>query len=514
MNKELIINVTSNEITIALFEDKSLVELNKEQRKNGFSVGDIYLGKVKKIMPGLNAAFVNIGHEKDGFIHFLDLGANFPTLHKLVGNLSNNRKDIAFDHLKLLPPLGKTGKISSQISSGQNIMVQIAKEAISTKGPRLTCDISLAGRHVVLLPFGGKISISQKIRSREETNRLKRIVKEVLPNNYGVIIRTAAAGKQTEDIQQDILSLIKKWEQVIKKVKTSSAPALLLSEMNRTTAILRDLLNGSFSSIYVDDVSVYDEVKDYIRTIAPEKEKIVKLYKGGVPIFDNFDVSKQIMSLFSKYVSLKKGAYLIIEHTEALHVIDVNSGNRAKVEDDQESTAMGVNMIAAAEIARQLRLRDMGGIIVIDFIDLHKAENRTALVDEMHRLMLNDRAKHTILPLTKFGLMQITRQRVRPETHVDMSEMCPACKGSGKVTPTVLIDQEIENRIMYFVQDKKQRYLKIKVSPLVSAFLRKGLISRRVRWMLRYGCWIAIESNETTGVVETKYYNKEGQELL
>lgn len=435
MNKELIINVTSNEITIALFEDKQLVELNKEKCKTGFAVGDIYLGKVKKIMPGLNAAFVNVGYEKDAFIHYLDLGPQFTTQQKLVNILTNNKKIPNFETMRLDKAMGKNGKISGFIASGQSILVQIAKEAISTKGPRLTCDMSLAGRNVVLIPFSNKVSISQKIRSAEERKRLKRIASEVLPNNYGVIIRTAAMGQQDEEIKHDILSLIERWKKVISGVRNSTAPALILNEENRTTTIIRDLLNGSFSSICIDDQTVYEEVREYIRTIAPEKEKIVKLYKGNVPIFDNFDVSKQIMSLFSKYVSLKKGAYLIIEHTEALHVVDVNSGNRAKVDNDQEQTAMDVNLAAAAEIARQLRLRDMGGIIVIDFIDLHKSENRTALVEKMREMMANDRAKHTILPLSKFGLMQITRQRVRPETHIDMRETCPACHGTGLVTP-------------------------------------------------------------------------------
>ena len=453
MNKELIINVTSNEITIALFEDKQLVELNKEKCKTGFAVGDIYLGKVKKIMPGLNAAFVNVGYEKDAFIHYLDLGPQFTTQQKLVNILTNNKKIPNFETMRLDKAMGKNGKISGFIASGQSILVQIAKEAISTKGPRLTCDMSLAGRNVVLIPFSNKVSISQKIRSAEERKRLKRIASEVLPNNYGVIIRTAAMGQQDEEIKHDILSLIERWKKVISGVRNSAAPALILNEENRTTTIIRDLLNGSFSSICIDDQTVYEEVREYIRTIAPEKEKIVKLYKGNVPIFDNFDVSKQIMSLFSKYVSLKKGAYLIIEHTEALHVVDVNSGNRAKVDNDQEQTAMDVNLAAAAEIARQLRLRDMGGIIVIDFIDLHKSENRTALVEKMREMMANDRAKHTILPLSKFGLMQITRQRVRPETHIDMRETCPACHGTGLVTPAALLDTQIEKQIAYYAKE-------------------------------------------------------------
>ena len=514
MNKELIINVTSNEITIALFEDKQLVELNKEKCKTGFAVGDIYLGKVKKIMPGLNAAFVNVGYEKDAFIHYLDLGPQFTTQQKLVNILTNNKKIPNFETMRLDKAMGKNGKISGFIASGQSILVQIAKEAISTKGPRLTCDMSLAGRNVVLIPFSNKVSISQKIRSAEERKRLKRIASEVLPNNYGVIIRTAAMGQQDEEIKHDILSLIERWKKVISGVRNSTAPALILNEENRTTTIIRDLLNGSFSSICIDDQTVYEEVREYIRTIAPEKEKIVKLYKGNVPIFDNFDVSKQIMSLFSKYVSLKKGAYLIIEHTEALHVVDVNSGNRAKVDNDQERTAMDVNLAAAAEIARQLRLRDMGGIIVIDFIDLHKSENRNALVEEMRKLMAADRAKHTILPLSKFGLMQIMRQRVRPETQVDMREVCPACHGTGTVTPAALLDEQIENQIAYFAQDRGERYIRVRVNPVVAAFLKKGLFSLRLRWMMRYKCFIRVVANSHTGIIETKFFDRRNKELV
>ena len=513
MNKELIINVTSNEITIALLEDKKLVELNKEKCKTGFAVGDIYLGKVRKIMPGLNAAFVNIGHEKDAFIHYLDLGPQFVSLHKMTGALCANKKLPKFENLKLDQPINKKGKISSFISSGQPIVVQIAKEAISTKGPRLTSDISLAGRHVVLMPFSNKISISQKIRSNEERRRLKKIVDTVLPKNYGVIIRTAASGKSDSDLETDITSLVAKWEGALQRLRMQEPPSLLLNEMNRATTIIRDLLNGSFSSIVIDDKTLYEEVKEYIKTIAPEKEKIVKYYRGRTPIFDNFDISKQIKGLFSKYVSLHKGAYLIIEHTEALHVIDVNSGNRAKVEDDQERTAMGVNLAAAEEIARQLRLRDMGGIIVVDFIDLHKGENRQTLHDKMQNLMAADRAKHTILPLSKFGLMQITRQRVRPEAISDVTEACPTCGGTGTITPTVLLDQQIENRISYFNSEKNLGFIKLRVSPFVAAFLQKGLVSKRLRWMMKYRCWIKVTTDQSTGFIETRFFDRQDNEL-
>lgn len=514
MNRELIINVTSNEITIALLEDKKLVELSKEKCKTGFAVGDIYLGKVKKIMPGLNAAFVNVGHEKDAFIHYLDLGPQFTSLHTLTEKLTSGKRAPKFENIKLEPAIGKTGKLANRIATGQSVIVQIAKEAISTKGPRLTSDISLAGRHVVLIPFSNKINISQKIKSNEERRRLKKLVGEVLPKNYGVIIRTAAIGKTDQDIQSDIQSLVERWESVLTKVKTQEAPSLLLNEMNRATTIIRDLLNGSFSSIVVDDKSLCKEIKDYIKQIAPEKAKIVRQYRGKTPIFDNFDISKQIQGLFAKYVSLKKGAYLIIEHTEALHVIDVNSGNRAKVDDSQESTAMNVNIAAAEEIARQLRLRDMGGIIVVDFIDLHKGDNRAALHEKMTQLMAGDRAKHTILPLSKFGLMQITRQRVRPEAIPEMSEACPTCGGSGTITPTTVLDQQIENQIAYYAGEKGRRYVEVKVSPYVKSYLTKGFRSLRRKWQRRYGVRIKVSTDQTTGFVEVRYFDKEGNELM
>ncbi len=514
MNRELIINVTTTEITIALVEDKQLVELNKESVKNGFAVGDIYLGKVRKIMPGLNAAFINIGHEKDAFIHYLDLGTQFPTLHKLVGNLSNRKKNIRFETMRYEPALGKSGKISSVIAGGQSIMVQIAKEAISTKGPRLTSDISLAGRNVVLIPFSNKISMSQKIRSNEERKRLKKIVDGVLPKNYGVIVRTAAQGRNETDIEQDIMALIKKWEAALNNIRTLTPPALLQSEMNRTNTIIRDSLNGSFSTISVNDQALYEEIRNYIKIIAPDKEKIVKLYKGNAPIFDHFDISKQIKSLFAKYVSLKRGAYLIIEHTEAMHVIDVNSGNRAKVDDDQESTAMDVNLAAAAEIARQLRLRDMGGIIIVDFIDLHKAENRQKLHATMQELMAGDKAKHTILPLSKFGLMQITRQRVRPEAISESKEVCPACNGTGKISPTILLDQQIENQIAYYAADKKIKFLRLVASPFVAAYLKKGFPSFILKWRMRYRCRIKLNIDQSLGIVDTKILDRKNRTLL
>ena len=514
MNRELVINVTSSEISIALCEDKVLVELSKEQCKTGFAVGDIYLGKVRKIMPGLNAAFVNIGHERDAFIHYLELGSQFSSLQKVVDSRQPGKRGVKVETMKLEPNIEKSGKLSSYLQVGQTVMVQIAKEAISTKGPRLTADISLAGRNVVLVPFSTKISISQKIRSNETKKRLRRIAANVLPKNFGVIVRTAAAEAHDADIEQDILSLVDRWYKAVGNIRKSQAPALLMSEMNRANTIIRDSLNSTFSQITVDDETMYHEIKNYIKVIDPQLEKIVKLYKGTVPIFDNFDISKQIKSLFAKYVSLKRGAYLIIEHTEAMNVIDVNSGNRTKAEVNQEETAMEVNLAAAKEIARQLRLRDLGGIVIIDFIDLHKAQNRQLLFDEMNKLMATDKAKHTILPLTKFGLMQITRQRVRPIAVDDVTDVCPTCNGTGRIEPTILLDRKIENQVQFLAEDRGVKYITLSVSPYVAAYLNRGVFSLRLRWMLRYKVWIKIVADQSLGMVDVRYMDRNGAALI
>lgn len=516
MNRELIVNVTPAEMQIALCEDKVLVELNKEQCQTGFAVGDIYLGKVRKIMPGLNAAFVNIGHEKDAFIHYSDLGTHFPSLQKLVSSFQPGKRGLRVETMKLEEPVEKGGKIASQLQVGQLVMVQVAKEAISTKGPRLTAEVSLPGRNVVLVPFSQKVFLSQKIRSSEEKRRLKRVAQSVLPKNFGVIMRTAAVEATDEDIERDLRQQLDRWYKTCGTIRklAPTAPGQLLNEMSRANTIIRDSLNGSFSQIVVNDEEMFKEIKGYVHEIDPSMEKIVKLYKGQVPIFDNFDISKQIKSLFAKYVSLKRGAYLIIERTEAMNVIDVNSGNRTKAEDNQEQTAMEVNLAAAKEIARQLRLRDMGGIVIIDFIDLHKTANKTALYEEMTRLMATDKAKHTILPLTKFGLMQITRQRVRPLAIEDVSDVCPTCHGTGKVEPTVLLDKKIENQISLLTLDRGHKYIKLVVSPYVAAFLKRGLLSLRLRWQWKYKVRIDVVEDQSMGIIEVHYHDKRDNELI
>ena len=514
MNRELIINVTSTEINIALCEDKVLVELGKDMAQTGFSVGDIYLGKVRKIMPGLNAAFVNIGHERDAFIHYQDLGPHFPSLDKIVDSWAPGKKCVRLETMKVDTPLEKDGRISDHLQVGQTVMVQVSKEAISTKGPRLTCDISLPGRNIVLVPFSSKVFLSQKIRSNEEKKRLKRVAAGVLPKNFGVIIRTAATNATDLDVEQDILAAVEKWNKICQQIRRHQAPALLMGEMSRANTIIRDSLDGSFTQICVDDEGMYNEIRSYIQSVDPDKVKLVKLYRGSVPIFDNFDISRQIKSLFARYVSLKRGAYLIIESTEAMNVIDVNSGNRTKADDNQEQHVLEVNLAAAAEVARQLRLRDLGGIVIIDFIDMHKAQSRQLLYEEMQRLMATDKARHTILPLTKFGLMQITRQRIRPVAIKDIRELCPTCGGTGKIEPTVLLERTIENQLSLLAEEHGERYVNLVVSPYIAAFLKQGFISLRTRWSMRYKMYISITASQSAGIIEVKYLDRKGDDML
>ncbi|MBR1445504.1 MAG: Rne/Rng family ribonuclease, partial [Alloprevotella sp.] len=429
MTSEVIIDAGPKEISIALLEDKSLVEYQSEPRSASYSVGNIYIGKVRKLMPGLNACFVDVGSEKDAFLQYLELGLQFSSYEKYL-------KHVASDRMKLYPiqkathqpDLPKDGSIQNQLKVGQEVMVQIVKEPINTKGPRLTCELSFAGRYMVLIPFGDKVSVSSKIKKGEERSRLKQLVQSMVPKNFGVIVRTVAEGKRAAELDQELKVLLKRWEDAITRVqKTTERPQLVFEEQSRSVALIRDLFNPTYDGIHVNDPEIYNQVRDYVALIAPDKVDIVKLYTGTVPIYDNFNVTKQIKSGFGRTVNYKRGAYLIIEHTEAMHVVDVNSGTRIKKENGQEANALETNLGAADELARQLRLRDMGGIIVVDFIDMNLAEDRQLLYERMCENMKKDRARHNILPLSKFGLMQITRQRVRPAMDVAVEESCPTC---------------------------------------------------------------------------------------
>ena len=485
MTSEIVIDVQPKEVSIALLEDKSLVELQSEGRNISFSVGNMYLGRIKKLMPGLNACFVDVGYEKDAFLHYLDLGPQFNSLEKFVKQtLSDKKKLTSISKATLLPDLDKDGTVSNTLKVGQEVVVQIVKEPISTKGPRLTSEISFAGRYLVLIPFNDKVSVSQKIKSSEERARLKQLLMSIKPKNFGVIVRTVAEGKRVAELDGELKVLVKHWEDAMVKVqKATKYPTLIYEETSRAVGLLRDLFNPSFENIHVNDEAVYNEIKDYVTLIAPDRANIVKLYKGQLPIYDNFGITKQIKSSFGKTVSYKSGAYLIIEHTEALHVVDVNSGNRTKNANGQEGNALEVNLGAADELARQLRLRDMGGIIVVDFIDMNEAENRQKLYERMCANMQKDRARHNILPLSKFGLMQITRQRVRPAMDVNTTEICPTCFGKGTIKSSILFTDTLESKIDYLVNKLKVKKFSLHVHPYVAAYInqRRSCCSRKGR---------------------------------
>jgi len=515
MQSDLIVDVQKEEVSIALLEDSRLVSLQKEARNQAYAVGDIYLAKVKKLMPGLNAAFVNVGYDKDAFLHYLDLGSQFSSYSAFLGKALNKNERIVpqVSKMTLLPDIDKHGTIPDRLTQGQELLVQIVKEPISSKGPRLTTEISLTGRYMVLMPFSDKVSISQKIKTPEEKVRLRQLIKSILPKNFGVIIRTSAEGKRVAELNNEMKTLVRYWEDAVAKARTSTAPALVFEEESRTVGMLRDIFSPNFENIHVNDPETYRQIRDYVSLIAPERVDIVKLYEGEQPIFDHFNITRQIKTSFGKTVSFKSGAYIIIEHTEALHVIDVNSGNRTKASSDQESNALEVNLRAADEIARQLRLRDMGGIIVIDFIDMAKAEHRQALYDHMREIMANDRARHNILPLSKFGLMQITRQRVRPALDIETTETCPSCYGKGTVRPSLLFTDTIKEKLHYLIDDLNVSDFVMYVHPFVDAYIKKGLISTYRKWRMELGRKFRIVPDQSLAYLEYKVVDNEGNVL-
>jgi ribonuclease G len=513
MTSEVIIDVQPKDISIALLEDKQLVEYQQEQRTVSFSVGNIYVAKVKKLMPGLNACFVDVGAERVAFLHYLDLGSQFYSFEKYLKQVVSDRKKLyPIQKAHIQPELKKDGSIANTLKVGQEILVQIVKEPINTKGPRLTCELSFAGRYLVLIPFDNGVSVSTKIKRGEERSRLKQLIQSIKPKNFGVIVRTVAEGKRAAELDAELKVLLKRWEDTITKVqKTTDRPKLCFEEESRAVALLRDLFNPTYDGIHINDAQIFDEIKNYLEIIAPEKKEIVKLYKGTVPIFDNFNVTKQLKSGFGKTVNYKHGAYLIIEHTEAMHVVDVNSGTRIKKENDQEANALETNLGAADELARQLRLRDMGGIIIVDFIDMKLPEDRQLLYERMCKNMQKDRAKHNILPLSKFGLMQITRQRVRPAMSVNVEETCPTCFGKGTIKSSILFTDTLENKIDNLVNKIGIRKFYLHVHPYVAAYINKGVFSLKLQWQMKYGLGVRVIPSQKLAFLQYEFYDDDKQ---
>ncbi len=517
MNYELIINSNpSGGVDIAILKDKKLIELHHEKVDDNYQVGDVYLGTVGKVMPGLNAAFVDVGHEKDAFLHYLDLGPQFQSTQKFSRMLRASRpKDFGIKQEHLESDINKGGKITELFKRSQQVLVQISKEPISNKGPRLTAELSLAGRFLVMMPFDNSVSISKKIVKQDERRRLKEAVNAIRPENFGVIIRTNAEGESQEDLQADLKDLMGKWDDLCKQLRDATPPQKVLGENDRTLTMVRDLVNETYTNIQVNDNFLYTKIKSYLKSKSPELENIVKLYAGKLPIFEHFGIEKQIKTSFGKEVNFMGGSYLIIEHTEALHVIDVNSGNTSGKGENQEENALKVNMEAVDEIARQLRLRDLGGIIVIDLIDLKTAGNRKLVYEKLKEVMKTDRAKHKILPMSPFGLIQITRQRVRPEMAVVTNEKCPTCLGSGEIQSSVSIVDDIESHIKYLIENLHLKGFTIEVHPFLAAFLKDGWFkSPRFRWWKAYRQWIKVMPNQSMHLIDYKFMNAKGEEVI
>ena len=513
MEKELVINSTASEVEIALLEDSKLVELHRQTTNSKFSVGDIFLGKIKKLMPGLNAAFIDIGHPKDAFLHYTDLGPKLPSLLKFCqlatrGSLSTH----AIDSFDLRQEIVKTGKINQVLNKKDPILVQVLKEPISTKGPRLSCEITLPGRYIVLVPFSNAVAVSKKLTNIEERKRLQLLMESIKPKNFGVVVRTAAEGKKVATLHEELRELEGKWRKIFNQLNKSNAPLKLLSELDKTSSMLRDVLTEDFNNIIVNDKGLFENVKRFLKSNIPEKEKILNLYRSRKPIFDSYGVTRQIKSSFGKTSTMSSGAYVVIEHTEAMHVIDVNSGPKMALK-SQDNVVIAVNLEASQEIARQLRLRDIGGLIIIDFIDMKNIEHKKLLFKRMKEYMKPDRAQHTILPLSRFGLMQITRQRVRPEVKINTAEVCPTCSGSGKINASILILEDIERDLKYIIQNRPNSKLRLFVHPFIYAFLKRGYNNRQVKWFLSYNKWIKLFENTDFHLNQYKFYDGMNDEI-
>lgn len=508
MANKLIINTTSKEHRIALLKHGKIIEYHKEEKDHTYSVGDIHLGTVKNVLPNLNAAFIDVGHEKDAFLHYLDLGEHFPSLQKFIKKAMQQKNPIYdISKIPLEPILKKEGNISQVLKKNDKILVQITKEAISTKGLRLSSAIAIPGRHLILLPFGNEINISKKITNKAEKERIKKLLLAMKPKNFSVIARTNAEKKEAAIFDYDFQNSHKKWLQGVKKLHKASCKDKIIKEGNRISSIIRDLLNESFDQIIVDDELTYKQVKEDVRKISSRKEKIIQFYKGKTNLFEHLDLERQIQITFHEIVNLENGGYIKIEQTEAMYTIDINSGSHAIEKANQEANALAVNLAAIREIFYQIRLRSMGGIIIIDCISMNENKNQEKLYQEAKFQSKEDPAKLKVLPLTEFGLMQITRQRTRPTPHVITQEICPACRGTKKIQNSLVIAQQIEELLEVIIKKKKRKNITLLLHPYLHAYFTKGIFSKQWHWFQRYFQWIKLVPDHKIPITAYKFLN-------
>ena len=514
MDAELVINSTSAGVDIALLEDGQLVELHRDRGDVQYAVGDIYVGRVRKVMPNLNAGFVDVGHGKDAFLHHSDLGPQFKTQQIWVKRVMSGKQPTSdISQFKREEDIDRKGKMKDHVSASQLVLVQVAKEPISTKGPRLTAEVSLPGRYLVLVPFSDKVSLSSRIKGEKERNRLKRLMQSIQPPGFGIIVRTVAENKGSADLHSDLEDLVSRWKKLYDNLKSAKPGKRVLGEVNKVSVVMRDVMTPDCKTIHVNDPRVADEVKEFLVGSGSGDESMVKVSRAK-DLFNAMSIHRQIKAAFGRQVNLRSGSYLVLEQTEAMHVIDVNSGGRKKGASSQEENALITNLDVVEEIARLLRLRDIGGIIAIDFIDMAKREHNKQLTDAMKEAMKRDKAKHNISSPSRFGVMEMTRQRVRDVAEVATQDACPACNGSGKVEASILITERIESALKYLAEGENRTRMTLMVHPMLEAYLTQGWWkSIRRQWQKAMDIKLAIESNSNLEILEYHIHNALGEEI-
>ena len=527
MKKEIIINETADQIRIAITEDGRLAEIFVESPGKERMVGDIHLGRVARVMPGIRAAFIDVGQKQDAFLHFSDVDPNINEYSSLIGEEDSDiAEDEDDDDNEAAPAPSPSQPTHTQapqrphggqryprpyhqeihLESGKSIIVQVTKEPVGKKGVRVTSKVSLPGRYLVLLPFDGRIGVSKKLYNFKEKKRLKRIVRSMLPEGFGVIIRTVAEGKEEELLKNDLEQLIKTWREIEKSVKTEQPPILLYKDLSTVSSVIRDLFNNDVQRVVVDSRKLYKEITTYVKWFAPMLVDKLEFYRGKAPIFDVFGVAKDMQESLGRRVALRSGGYIVIDVTEAMTVIDVNSGRYA-ANKEQEQNSLRTNMEASREIIRQLRLRDIGGIIVIDFIDLEDERNKRKVYDELRREFRHDRAKATVLPMTEFGLVQITRQRIRQSIMQSFSETCPVCAGTGIVQSRATILTDITAWLGRYKSERRGRVIKMIVNPYVASYLKEGKPKHLTSLMWKNKLYIKLEADSNVPVNSFKVFS-------
>ncbi|CAN5234472.1 hypothetical protein BH23BAC3_BH23BAC3_07050 [soil metagenome] len=503
MKNQIIIHSSGKQTRVALLESGELAQLFIESEDNQRTVGDIYHARVHKVMSGIRAAFIDVGMEKDAFLHFSDAGDHLGSYIKMMNGENSIPKHAhkELDNFDKLSNYDKQMLAGKMLRSGQNLLVQIVKEPIGSKGPRVSTDITIAGRFLVLIPMGEYIALSKKINNSKERRRLKSIVGSMLPEGFGVIVRTVAQGQSKEVIEEDMRTVLTKWDKMLNKLEESSPPTRLYKDLDITESLIRDLFAKHYDRVLIDDTQLYKEIKSFVSQIAPKMLPNVELYKGKDHIFDSVGIGNDVNSIFSPRVRMPSGGYLIFEQTEAMYVVDVNSGPYA-AKQNQEDNSLKTNLEAAREIAKQLRLRDIGGIIVVDFIDLRNDKNRKKIYDELKKEFKKDQAKTNIIGMSDFGLVQITRQRIRPSVVNSVSKVCPMCGGTGSVVSQDTIVTDIESWISKMKYSTKYRAVEIYINPFLYSFLTKGMVNQRVKWMLKYKMRIVLVSDENISLNE------------